>query len=80
MNRFSLSLNIGENATVLAYFDLEDDGFGSYGINWETLQVMYKGIDIIDTLDQHDLASLDRQVRSSWDEIEQQIYEQNDVW
>ena len=75
MTRFSLNVNIGENARVTACFDLESDG-EDYGIAWPTLEVWYKGIDIVDTLDQNDLESIDRQVKRSWDEIEDQIREQ----
>lgn len=74
MSRFSLNVNIGENAKVTICFDLESDG-EDYGIAWESLEVWYKGVDIVDTLDQHDLESIDRQVKRSWDEIEDQIRE-----
>ena len=75
MTRFSLNLNIGENATATVCFDLESDGDNS-GIYWPTLEVWYKGIDIVDTLDQNDLNDIDCQVKRSWDEIEDQIREQ----
>lgn len=74
MSRFSLNVNIGENAKVTICFDLESDG-EDYGIAWPSLEVWYKGVDIVDTLDQNDLESIDRQVKRSWDEIEDQIRE-----
>ena len=75
MSRFSLNLNIGDAATATVCFDLESDG-EDYGIAWSTLEVWYKGIDIVDTLDINDLNDIDRQVKRSWDEIEDQIREQ----
>ena len=75
MSRFSLNLNIGDAATATVCFDLESD-VDDYGVNWETLEVWYKGVDIADTLDQHDLQSIDKQVKQSWDKIEDQIREQ----
>lgn len=75
MSRFSLNLNIGEKATATVCFDLESDG-ENYGITWDSLEVWYKGIDIVDTLDQNDLNDIDRQVKRSWDQIEDQIREQ----
>ena len=75
MSRFSLNLNIGEAATATVCFDLESDG-EDYGIAWPSLEVWYKGVDIVDTLDQNDLESIDRQVKRKWDEIENQIREQ----
>ena len=74
MSRFSLNLNIGDAATATVCFDLESDG-DDYGINWDTLEVWYKGIDIVDTLDFNDLQSIEKQVKQSWDEIENQIKE-----
>ena len=74
MSRFSLNVNIGENAKITICFDLESDG-EDYGIAWPSLEVWYKGVDIVDTLDQNDLESIDRQVKRSWDEIEDQIRE-----
>jgi hypothetical protein len=75
MSRFSLNLNMGESAKVTVCFDFESD-CDDYGINWETLEVWYKGIDIVDTLDFNDLQSIEKQVKQSWDEIEEQIKEQ----
>ena len=74
MSRFSLNLNIGEAATATVCFDLESDG-EDCGIAWPTLEVWYKGIDIVDTLDLNDLNNIDCQVKRSWDEIENQIKE-----
>ena len=77
MSRFSLNLNIGENATATVCFDLESDG-EDYGIAWPSLEVWYKGVDIIDTLDQNDLAYLDTQIMESWGLIEDQMKEYYD--
>lgn len=74
MSRFSLNLNIGDAATTTVCFDLESDG-DDYGVNWETLEVWYRGVDIVDTLDFNDLQSIEKQVKQSWDEIEDQIKE-----
>ena len=76
MTRFSLNLNIGDNAVATVFFYLQSYGDGDdYGIQWDTLEVWYKGVDIADTLDQHDLQSIDKQVKQSWDKIEDQIRE-----
>lgn len=75
MTWFSFNLNIGDNATATVCFDLQSD-VDDYGIQWDTLEVWYKGVDIADTLDQHDLQSIDKQVKQSWDKIEDQIREQ----
>jgi hypothetical protein len=71
-NRFSLVVNLGENAQVTADFDLIDDNGCPY-VDCEGLKVWYKGVDIIDTLDVNDLAYLDKQIMQSWDLIEDQI-------
>jgi hypothetical protein len=71
--RFSLVLNLGENAKVTVGFDLLSDDGAPY-VDFETLNVWYKGVDIIDTLDQNDLDSLDKQIMQSWDLIEDQLY------
>jgi hypothetical protein len=71
--RFSLVLNLGENAKVTVGFDLLSDDGDPY-VDFEGLEVWYKGVDIIDTLDQNDLAYLDTQIMESWDLIEDQIY------
>ncbi len=84
MNRFSLVLNLGENAKVTVGFDILSDDGDPY-VDFESLEVWYKGVDIIDTLDQNDLAYLDTQIMesrrayargqaSSWDLIEDQMY------
>ena len=70
--RFSLVLNLGENAKVNVSFDLLDDDGEPY-VDFEGLEVWYKGVDIIDTLDQNDLAYIDTQIMESWDLIEDQI-------
>ncbi len=72
-NRFSLVLNLGENAKVTVGFDILSDDGDPY-VDFESLEVWYKGVDIIDTLDQNDLAYLDTQIMESWDLIEDQIY------
>jgi hypothetical protein len=71
-NRFSLVVNLGENAKVTVGFDLIDDDGEPY-VDFEDLKVWYKGVDIIDTLDVNDLAYLDKQIMQSWDLIEDQI-------
>lgn len=78
MNRFGLDLNLGENAKVTVFFELSSDDGEPY-VNFDTIEVMYKGIDIIDTLDIHDLNDIERQIMASWDLIEDQLYEQ-DKW
>lgn len=75
MNRFDLNMHIGENALVQVSFDLISDGDDDYDIDWNTVEVWYNGIDIIDTLDQHDMDSIDKQMKEQWDEIEKQIHE-----
>jgi hypothetical protein len=72
-NRFSLVVNLGENAKVTVGFDLIDDDGEPY-VDFEDLKVWYKGVDIIDILDLNDLAYLDKQIMQSWDLIEDQIY------
>jgi hypothetical protein len=71
--RFSLVVNLGENAKVSVEFSLLSDDGDSY-VDFEGLKVWYKGVDIIDTLDVNDLASLDKQIMKFWDLIEDQIY------
>jgi hypothetical protein len=73
MNKFFLDLNLGENAKVSVEFSLLSDDGDSY-VDFEDLKVWYKGVDIIDTLDVNDLASLDKQIMKFWDLIEDQIY------
>ena len=73
MNKFFLDLNLGENAKVSVEFSLMSDDGDSY-VDFEDLKVWYKGVDIIDTLDVNDLASLDKQIMKFWDLIEDQIY------
>ena len=74
MNRFSLILDLGENAEVTVCFNLLDDDGEPY-VDFESLEVLYKGVNIVDTLDQNDLAHLDAQIMESWDLIEDQIRE-----
>jgi hypothetical protein len=73
MNKFFLDLNLGENAKVSVEFSLLSDDGDSY-VDFEDLKVWYKGVDIIDTRDVNDLASLDKQIMKFWDLIEDQIY------
>ena len=70
--RFSLTVNLGENAKVFVCFDLVDDDGEPY-VDFEGLEVWYKGVDIVDTLDLNDLAYIDKQILESWDLIEDQI-------
>lgn len=70
--RFSLVLNLGESAQVTVGFDLIDDD-GEPSVDFGGLQVWYKGVDIVDTLDINDLASINKQIMQSWDLIEDQI-------
>lgn len=71
-NRFSLVVNLGENAQVTVGFDLIDDDGDPY-VDFEGLKVWYKGVDIVDTLDLNDLAYIDKQILEAWDLIEDQI-------
>ena len=73
--RFELDVNLGENAKVCVSFHLCSDDGDSY-VDFEGIEVWYKGVDIVDTLDLNDLASLDKQIMGSWDLIEDQIKEQ----
>ena len=73
-NRFSLILDLGENAEVTVGFNLLDDDGEPY-VDFESLEVLYKGVNIVGTLDQNDLAHLDAQIMESWDLIEDQIRE-----
>ena len=75
MNRFSLVVNLGESAQVTVNFDIISDDGDPY-VDFEGIEVWYKGVDIVDTLDLNDLASLDKQIMGSWDLIEDQIKEQ----
>jgi hypothetical protein len=76
-NRFALDLSLGESATVCVFFDIITDDGTPY-VDFENIEVMYKGVDIVDTLDLNDLASLDKQIMTSWDLIEKQAYEDDD--
>ena len=71
-NRFSLVVNLGESAQVTVNFDIISDDGDPY-VDFEGIEVWYKGVDIVDTLDLNDLASLDKQIMGSWDLIEDQI-------
>ena len=75
MNRFSLVVNLGESAQVTVNFDIISDDGDPY-VDFEGIEVWYNGMDIVDTLDLNDLASLDKQIMGSWDLIEDQIKEQ----
>lgn len=76
-NRFALNLSLGESATVCVFFDIFTDDGTPY-VDFENIEVMYMGVDIVDTLDLNDLASLDKQIMTSWDLIEKQAYEDDD--
>ena len=71
-NRFSLVVNLGESAQVTVNFDIISDDGDPY-VDFEGIEVWYKDVDIVDTLDLNDLASLDKQIMGSWDLIEDQI-------
>ena len=75
MNRFSLVVNLGESAQVTVNFDIISDDGDPY-VDFEGIEVWYKGVDIVDTLDLNDLAYIDKQIMGSWDLIEDQIKEQ----
>jgi hypothetical protein len=65
-------LTLGEGgAEVLAVFKMyiySDDP----EIDWDSLEVWYKDVNIVDTLDLNDLESIGKQVNNSWDELERQ--------
>ena len=75
MTRFSLVVNLGESAQVTVNFDIISDDGDPY-VDFEGIEVWYKGVDIVDTLDLNDLAYIDKQILESWDLIEDQIKEQ----
>jgi hypothetical protein len=78
MTTFGLDLSVA-NAHVTVFFNLVNDDGDSY-VDFEDMQVMYKGVDIFDTLDENDLATLEKQIYSNWDSIENQFYESKDGW
>jgi hypothetical protein len=69
---YQLMLTLGEgSAKVLTVFKMyiySDDP----GIDWDSLEVWYKDVNIVDTLDLNDLESIGKQVNNSWDELERQ--------
>lgn len=69
---YQLMLTLGEgSAKVLAVFKMyiySDDP----EIDWDSLEVWYKDVNIVDTLDLNDLESIGKQVNNSWDELERQ--------
>jgi hypothetical protein len=69
---YQLMLTLGETgAEVLAVFKMyiyEEDP----ELDWDSLQVWYKDVNIVDTLDLNDLESIGKQVNNSWDELERQ--------
>lgn len=69
---YQLMLTLGEgSAKVLTVFKMyiySDDP----EIDWDSLEVWYKDVNIVDTLDLNDLESIGRQVNNSWDELERQ--------
>jgi hypothetical protein len=78
MTTFCLDLSVS-NADVTVFFTIGNDDGDSY-VDFEDMQVMYKGVDIFDTLDENDLATLEKQIYSNWDSIENQFYESKDGW
>ena len=69
---YQLMLTLGEgSAKVLTVFKMyiyEEDP----EIDWDSLEVWYKDVNIVDTLDLNDLESIGKQVNNSWDELERQ--------
>ena len=69
---YQLMLTLGETgAEVLAVFKMyiySDDP----EIDWDSLEVWYKDVNIVATLDLNDLESIGKQVNNSWDELERQ--------
>lgn len=69
---YQLMLTLGETgAEVLAVFKMyiySDDP----EIDWDSLEVWYKDVNIVDTLDLNDIESIGKQVNNSWDELERQ--------
>ena len=78
MTTFGLDLSVA-NADVTVFFTIGNDDGDSY-VDFEDMQVMYKGVDIFDTLDENDLATLEKQIYSNWDLIEDQFYASKDGW
>lgn len=67
-----LMLTLGEGgAEVLAVFKMYIYSDGPE-IDWDSLEVRYKDVNIVDTLDLNDLESIGKQVNNSWDELERQ--------
>ena len=69
---YQLMLTLGEGgAEVLAVFKMyiySDDP----EIDWDSLEVWYKDVNIVATLDLNDLESIGKQANNSWDELERQ--------
>ena len=69
---YQLMLTLGEgSAKVLVVFKMyiySDDP----EVDWDTLEVWYKNVNIVDTLDLNDLESIDKQVNNSWEALERQ--------
>ena len=69
---YQLMLTLGEgSAKVLVVFKMyiySDDP----EIDWDTLEVWYKNVNIVDTLDLNDLESIGKQVNNSWEALERQ--------
>jgi hypothetical protein len=65
-------LTLGEgSAKVLVVFKMyiySDDP----EIDWDSLEVWYKNVNIVDTLDLNDLESIGKQVNNSWEALERQ--------
>ena len=75
---YQLTLILGENnAEVLVSFRMY--GYDYDNIDWESLEVWYKNVNIVDTLNAEAFAYLDKQINNSWDELERQ-YDGYDGW
>ena len=75
---YQLMLTLGENsAEVLVSFRMY--GCDYENIIWDSLEVWYKNVNIIDTLNAEAFDYLDKQINNSWDELERQ-YDGHDGW
>jgi hypothetical protein len=75
---YQLTLILGENnAEVLVSFRMY--GYDYDNIDWESFEVWYKNVNIVDTLNAEAFAYLDKQINNSWDELERQ-YDGYDGW
>jgi hypothetical protein len=75
---YQLNLTLGEgDAKVLVSFRMY--GCDYEAIDWESLEVWYKNVNIADTLTADGLESIDKQINNSWYELERQ-YDGYDGW